>query len=101
MSVGYPGPGVAGWRVPFIALFAVMGYQLLFMHGMRFTAAGDASLIITMNPIFTVLLAAPMLGQRITGKMIYGLFLSFIGVVVVTGWSPNTDIPLDERLREI
>ena len=55
-------------------------------------------MIITMNPILAVL-AAPILGQRITRKMIYGLFLSFIGVVVVTGWSPNTDIPLDERLR--
>ena len=94
-----PGSRDSWWRVSVIALFAVMGYQLLFMHGMRFTAAGDASLIITMNPIFTVLLAAPILGQRITRKMIYGLFLSFIGVVVVTGWSPNTDIPLDERLR--
>ena len=96
-----PGSRDSWWRVSAIALFAVMGYQLLFMHGMRFTAAGDASLIITMNPIFTVLLAAPILGQRITRKMIYGLLLSFIGVVVVTGWSPNTDIPLDERLREI
>ena len=87
------------WRVSVISLFAVMGYQLLFMHGMRFTAAGDASLIITMNPIFTVLLAAPILGQRITREMIYGLFISFIGVIVVTGWSPNTDIPLDDRLK--
>ena len=94
-----PGSRDSWWRVSVIALFAVMGYQLLFMHGMRFTAAGDASLIITMNPIFTVLLAAPILGQRITRKMIYGLLLSFIGVVVVTGWSPNTDIPLDERLK--
>ena len=94
-----PGSRDSWWRVSAIALFAVMGYQLLFMHGMRFTAAGDASLIITMNPIFTVLLAAPILGQRITRKMIYGLLLSFIGVVVVTGWSPNTDIPLDERLK--
>jgi len=94
-----PGSKDSWWRVSVIALFAVMGYQLLFMQGMRFTAAGDASLIITMNPIFTVLLAAPILGQKITRKMTYGLLLSFIGVVVVTGWSPNTDIPLDERLK--
>ena len=59
-------------RILLIAVFAVMGYQLLFMHGMKFTAAGDASLIITMNPIFTVLLASPFLGQRITSRMVYG-----------------------------
>ena len=87
------------WRVSIIALFAVMGYQLLFMYGMKFTAAGDASLIITMNPIFTVLLAAPFLGQKITVRMVYGLVISFVGVVIVTGWSPNTDLPLNERLK--
>ena len=40
------------------------------MNGMSLTAAGDASLIITFNPIFTVLLAAPMLGQQISRKML-------------------------------
>ena len=52
--------------------FAVMGYQL-FMHGMKFTAAGDASL-------------SHLLPRPENWKMIYG---SFIGVVVVTGWSPK------------
>ena len=68
------------------------------MNGMLFTAAGDASLIITFNPIFTVLLAAPMLGQKISRKMFVGLFCGFIGVGVVTGWSPNTDIPFEDRI---
>ena len=59
----------AWMRILLIAVFAVMGYQLLFIYGMKFTAAGDASLIITMNPIFTVLLASPFLDQRITTRM--------------------------------
>ncbi|MEK9805060.1 MAG: DMT family transporter [Euryarchaeota archaeon] len=87
------------WRtLALIAITGVLGYQLFFMNGMRYTAAGDASLIITFNPIFTVLLAAPMLGQQITRKMFLGLFCGFIGVVVVTGWSPNTDIPFEDRI---
>ena len=87
------------WRtVTLIAITGVLGYQLFFMNGMRFTAAGDASLIITFNPVFTVLLAAPMLGQQITRKMFVGLFCGFIGVAVVTGWSPNTDIPFEDRI---
>ena len=49
-----------------LGLLGTMAYQLLFMHGMSWTAAGDASLIIPMNPVFTVLLAVPMLGQRIS-----------------------------------
>jgi drug/metabolite transporter (DMT)-like permease len=68
------------------------------MHGMRLTAAGDASLIVTFNPIFTVLLAAPLLGQPISRKMFAGLACGFIGVAVVTGWSPNTDLPFNERI---
>ena len=75
-----------------------MGYQLLFMHGMKFTAAGDASLIITMNPIFTVLLVSPFLGQRITARMV-SANPCLHRVAVVTGWSPNTDIALNDRLK--
>ena len=87
------------WRtLTLIAITGVLGYQVFFMNGMRFTAAGDASLIITFNPIFTVLLAAPMLGQQISRKMFVGLFCGFIGVAVVTGWSPNTDIPFEDRI---
>lgn len=87
------------WRtLTLIAITGVLGYQLFFMNGMRYTAAGDASLIITFNPIFTVLLAAPMLGQQITRRMFLGLFCGFIGVAVVTGWSPNTDIPFEDRI---
>ena len=87
------------WRtLTLIAVTGVLGYQLFFMNGMSLTAAGDASLIITFNPTFTVLLAAPMLGQQITRRMFLGLFFGFIGVAVVTGWSPNTDIPFDDRI---
>ena len=43
--------------------------SIIFMHGMSWTAAGDASLIVSLNPVFTVLLAAPMLHQKITGRM--------------------------------
>jgi len=75
-----------------------MAYQLLFMHGMSWTAAGDASLIIPMNPVFTVLLAVPMLGQKISARMSLGLMIGISGVAVVVGWSPNSEIPLEHRI---
>ena len=61
-------------------------------------AAGDASLIVSLNPVFTVLLAAPMLDQKITGRMSLGLIIGITGVLVVVGWSPNSDIPFNHRL---
>ena len=81
-----------------IGFTGVLCYQFFFMHGMYYTAAGDASLIITFNPIFTVILAAPLLGQPISKKMFIGLFCGFIGVGIVTGWSPNTQIDFEDRI---
>ena len=81
-----------------LGLLGTMAYQLLFMHGMSWTAAGDASLIIPMNPVFTVLLAAPMLGQRISARMSMGLLIGIAGVAVVVGWSPNSGIPIEHRI---
>lgn len=87
------------WRYTvWLGLLGTMAYQLLFMHGMKWTAAGDASLIIPINPVFTVLLAAPMLGQKVTKRMAFGLLLGIVGVGAVVGWSPNTDIPFEHRL---
>jgi len=81
-----------------LGLLGTMAYQLLFMHGMSWTAAGDASLIIPMNPVFTVLLAVPMLGQRISKRMSIGLLVGILGVAVVVGWSPNSAIPIEHRI---
>jgi drug/metabolite transporter (DMT)-like permease len=81
-----------------MGLFATTLYQLLYMHGMERTAAGDASVIITFNPAFTALLAIPFLGRRMTRKLAVGLLLGLAGVAIVTGWSPNNDIPFNDRL---
>ena len=91
--------GQKAWKYTFwMALLGTMGYQLLFMNGMKWTAAGDASMIIPMNPVFTVLLAAPLLGQRLSPRMALGLLIGLIGVAIVIGWSPNTEIPFEHRL---
>ena len=81
-----------------LGLLGTMAYQLLFMHGMSWPAAGDASLLIPMNPVFTVLLAVPMLGQRISARMSVGLLIGIAGVAVVVGWSPNSGIPIEHRI---
>ncbi|MGA0379438.1 MAG: DMT family transporter, partial [Candidatus Poseidoniaceae archaeon] len=38
-------------RLFYIGFFSTFLYQAFFMYGMRYTAAGDASLMITFNPI--------------------------------------------------
>ncbi len=92
-------PDKESWRFAvWLGVLGTMAYQLLFMHGMVWTAAGDGALIIPLNPVFTVLLASPMLGQKISSRMSLGLLVGIAGVVVVVGWSPNSEIPFGHRL---
>lgn len=92
-------PTRADWG-PFwlIAVLGTVCYQLLFMLGMTLTGAADASVIITVNPLFTALQAQLVLKERLDSRLLTGLALGLAGVVVVTGWSPNSDIPLEDRL---
>jgi drug/metabolite transporter (DMT)-like permease len=94
----FPGD-MESWKFSiWLAIFGTMCYQLFFMHGMKWTAAGDASLIVSLNPVFTVLLASPILGQNVSARMALGLLVGISGVFVVVGWSPNSEIPFDHRL---
>lgn len=96
-----------GWRVPtkkewkkviVIGIFSTFLYQVFFMYGMKWTAAGDASLVITFNPLFTALLAIPLLGRRITKRLGGGLLLGVGGIAVIFTQSPNVDLPAGERI---
>ena len=81
-----------------IGLFSTFLYQSLFMSGMRWTASGDASLVITFNPLFTALLAIPFLGNPLTRRLTGGLFLGVMGITLIFIDSPNIDLPGDERM---
>ena len=85
-------------RLAYIGFFSTFLYQAFFMYGMRFTAAGDASLMITFNPIITALLAIPFLGERMTKRLGAGLIIALTGVAILFVYSPNVDIPIDERI---
>ena len=91
-------PSKTQWKhVAWIGLFSTFVYQSMFMYGMRYTAAGDASLMITFNPLFTAFLAVLFLGERMSWRLFGGLVLAFAGVAVLFLASPNTDIPEMER----
>ena len=52
-------------RIALIGFFSTCVYQAFFMFGMQYTAAGDASLMITFNPFFTAILAIFFLDEKI------------------------------------
>ena len=81
-----------------IGFLSTFLYQAFFMYGMKWTAAGDASLMITFNPLFTAILAVPFLGEKFDSRLGTGLFLAVCGVGVIAWYSPNVDIPTNQRL---
>jgi len=85
-------------RLFIIGFFSTCVYQAFFMFGMQYTAAGDASLMITFNPLFTAVLAVIFLSEKIHLKLIIGLFMGMTGVGILFYYSPNVDIPIAERI---
>ena len=97
-SEGWFVPSMAQWkRLFWIGACSTFLYQVLFMYGMGWTAAGDASLMITLNPLFTSVLAVIVLGHPMTKELGGGLFLGLLGITVLFLASPNVDLPANER----
>lgn len=97
-SEGWFVPSMPQWRRLFwIGACSTFLYQVLFMYGMGWTAAGDASLMITLNPLFTSILAVIVLGHPMTKQLGGGLALGLLGIGVLFLASPNVDLPTSER----
>jgi drug/metabolite transporter (DMT)-like permease len=60
------------------ALFLGLGYT-----GLQTISAGLGSLILSSNPVFTAIAAAPLLGERFTWRKMAGLLLGILGVAFI------------------
>src|SRR5215213_9026190 len=65
-------------------LFAFALYNVALNYGQITASAGAASLIIASIPIFTALLAAAFLGERLDGRGWAGIVVGFLGVALIT-----------------
>ena len=91
-------PHKSEWqRLFLIGFFSTCVYQAFFMVGMQYTAAGDASLMITFNPIFTAILAIFFVNEKMTKNLAFGLALGISGIAVLLYYSPNVDISFTDR----
>ncbi len=99
MSGQWMFPNRSEWRRLFmIGFISTVMYQAFFMFGMQYTAAGDVSLMITFNPLFTAILAVVFIGERMHLNLIIGLFMGITGVAILFYYSPNVDLPFSERV---
>jgi drug/metabolite transporter (DMT)-like permease len=55
---------------------------------------GIAALIVTLQPILTNVLSGPILNEKVSVNQWIGVFLGFVGAVLVLGWDIGSGIPL-------
>ena len=82
------------WKIlTFMGLLSVTIYQAGYLLGEIFTAASDASILVTTNAIWVVILSSTFLKTEFfTWKKGVGALLAFIAVITVVGFSPNVDV---------
>ncbi|HEX3783815.1 MAG TPA: DMT family transporter [Pseudonocardiaceae bacterium] len=83
--------------LPLIVLCGATGmsaYQLLLNWGEVHVAAGTASLLVAIAPVFSVLLAGAFLGERLTRPVVLGSAVAIAGaaVIAVAGGSAGVSV---------
>lgn len=72
------------WRVHILlGVLGIVGFNQFFFHALQNTSADNGALIMATNPLLTALLAALLLGEKITGRHLVALPVALVGVAVV------------------
>jgi drug/metabolite transporter (DMT)-like permease len=79
---------ITGLSGPFIS-------QVLQYIGLEMTTASDALLLINLTPIFAVILAYPVLNERITSEKVVGVFFATIGAMLIVMNTAPENAPFD------
>jgi drug/metabolite transporter (DMT)-like permease len=70
----------------FTGIVGMFGYHVLFFTALKYTTAINSSMIAATNPMVTTLLAFFFLRSRLAPRQIFGILLSFLGVLMtITG----------------
>lgn len=73
------------WPLTLCALFSILGWHIFTAYGVSMMAAGRASIIAFTMPVWAALLAAFLLGEKITIWKILGLILGVAGLAALIG----------------
>ena len=77
------------WGLVATAATGVFGYGTCFMFALQTVPAGKASVIITLNPVMTLLIAAWLFHERLNRWIVTGMVLAAAGaLIVITHGSP-------------
>ena len=65
------------------ALTGVLGYAAFFLAGLQYLPAGKAALLITLNPVLTLLAAVWIFKEKLNAAIAAGMALAVVGAIVV------------------
>ncbi len=74
-----------------LGVFGNTVYQILFIYGIDWTLAGNASLMLATTPIFTTLLSVTFRQEQIGPAAWLGVVISFVGIGLVV-WGGTTAV---------
>ncbi len=72
-----------------LGLVGTTAYQVLFIYGIDWTLAGNASLMLATTPLFTTLLSLALRQERASLAIVAGLTLSVAGIALVVLGGPS------------
>jgi drug/metabolite transporter (DMT)-like permease len=70
-------------RLAFCGLFGVAVNQMFFFEGLSRTSAMNSAILMTLNPILVLLLAVPILKEKLNVKSVSGIVLGAAGAIGV------------------
>lgn len=71
-------------RILFVSLLSVAGYHLSLNYGETIVSAGLAGLLISIEPIFVVLLSILFLNEKISRRLIVAIGMAIAGAIVLS-----------------
>jgi len=87
------GSGKIHLKVAILGVLQVSLYNFFYLSGVRYTSASDATLIISLTPTLTALIASRVhIDEKLNLARVFGLLLALSGVALVILQSPNTDV---------
>jgi drug/metabolite transporter (DMT)-like permease len=82
-------------RLVLLGVVGITVMNLAMTFGQRLVPAALASLIVTSNPVFTVVVAAALGQERITRRTVAGIALAFIGFLIVLMYGTGSGTSFD------
>lgn len=73
-------------RLIALGFFGGIGYNYFLYLGQSEIKPGAAALLTTLAPLFTLLLAIPLLKEKVPVRRVMGIIVAFLGLYVVVRW---------------